>query len=309
MGGGPSAAFLPSTGDQPRPAKRTSRRFLDWCCSCTGATSSSPHPCEWKLGRRSLRWDRLRRLAFHFGAVRAWENVERLLAPGMKPLGSALTLSKDAALTGRIYVSAYGRRMDDYQELARALIGDSIAKELDQFAGCLLGEDRAYRTPTAVCSFGLGVGPETDFKFELCVHCLFSSDAEVSERLRSRFDSVCVDKADYLYMLELLSPGGQSRSAVELHTFAGIGVRNGERYLSVYLKPKLSSTWRPPTGTPWSDPPRLAWTISWLANRSMDPGRTGTCRQEDRQLGRRPMSVTSCTIFVGTCVRWRLGQS
>jgi hypothetical protein len=190
-------------------------------------------------GRKNLRWTRLRRFASHFGALETWMDIERLLAPEMKPLGSALTLANDGTVTGRIYVSAYGKTIDYYQALAQRVSGGAFADVLRQYGDCLLGQDRAYPTPNAVCSFGLGAGRDLDFKFELCVHCLFSSDVDASERLRRCFDSAGVDMADYLYMLEILSKDGQNHGATELHTYAGVGVRNGERYFSVYLKPKL----------------------------------------------------------------------
>jgi hypothetical protein len=193
-------------------------------------------------GREEDRWTRLRRFASHFGALEMWMEVEKLLAPEMKPLGSALTFARDEPTSGRIYVSAYGKLIKYYEELAEATGGDGFADMVREFAECLLGEDIAYPTPTAVCSFGVAVGGSLDLKFELCGHCLFASDIDASDRLRSCFDAAGVDAVDYFHLLEVLSERALNDSATELHSYAGVGIRQGQRYFSVYLKPQLDES-------------------------------------------------------------------
>jgi hypothetical protein len=208
------------------------------------AFASTHHPrlrvyVNGSWGRQDDQWVRLDRFASHFCALEAWREARKILPPEMKPLGSAVTLAREAAATGRIYVIAYGKLVKDYEKLARAVSGDRFAEALRQYAECLLGEDRCYPTPTVVCSFGLATRRDLDFKIELCSHCLYPSDAEASDRLRSCLDAAGVDTADYLHLLEVLTEGELNNSALELHSYAGIGVRDGESYFPVYLKPKL----------------------------------------------------------------------
>jgi hypothetical protein len=192
-------------------------------------------------GDEAGRWQRLRRVAAHFGADDAWREAERLLPPAMKPLGAALAIAKDCAPTGRIYVSGYGHRFERYEALARAVSGERFAAMLHGYGERLLGADLAFPTPTAVCSFGLSAGRPLDFKLELCCHCLFASDLQASTRLRACFDLAGADAANYLRVLDALSRGNLDGDRLCLHSYAGIGCKQGAEYFSVYLQPDLRS--------------------------------------------------------------------
>jgi hypothetical protein len=190
-------------------------------------------------GPEAERCARLRRFAAHFGLLDAWLAAQRALPRGMKALGCAVTIARGAATTGRIYVSGYGNLIEQYVELARTVSGERFAGVLRRYAASLLRDDVAYPTPTAVCSFGLGAGRPLDFKFELCCHCLFANDVVASERLRSSFDAAGVDAGEYLRMLDVLSDGPLTGSALRLHSYAGVGVKHGVEYFPVYLQPAL----------------------------------------------------------------------
>jgi hypothetical protein len=192
-----------------------------------------------RWGNENDRWAQFRLFASRFGVFNTWIEAEKILTPEVKPLGCALTITRGSNVTGRIYVSAYGKLIDYYERLARAVSGDQFANVLHQYAECLLGADIKYPTPTAVCSFGLVEGKPLDFKFELCIHCLFTNDVDASERLNECFSLACVDAVDYRHLLEVLAEGKLDNQALQLHCYAGVGVRQGEKYFSVYLKPKL----------------------------------------------------------------------
>ena len=190
-------------------------------------------------GRENDRWAQLRHLASHFGLLNEWINAEKILKRETKPLGCAFTISRGAKVSGRIYVSAYGKLIDYYEELVRAISGDQFANVMLQHAECLLGTDRIYPTPTAVCSLGLVEGGSLDFKFELCTHCLFKNDVEASHRLNKCFALAGVNAINYRQLLEILSNGRLDDRSLQLHCYSGVGIKQGVKYYSVYLKPKL----------------------------------------------------------------------
>jgi hypothetical protein len=200
-------------------------------------------------GGEAHRCARLRRLAAHFGLLEAWLEAESALPRGMKPLGAALTVARGAATTGRIYVSGYGRCLQEYVDLARAVCSEPFADVLRRYGECLLGDAAAHPTPTAVCSFGLAAGCALDFKLELCCHCLFKNDVEASTRLRECFATVEAADGQYLQLLDILSDGRLRAADVErpvldgkrlrLHSYAGVGVKRGAEYFPVYLQPAL----------------------------------------------------------------------
>jgi len=194
-----------------------------------------------RWGKEQDRWIRLSRFAEHFGESAQWADVADRLAPDLQPLGTAITLHGDRPPAGRIYLSAYGKHMPFYEELAEAYGGPDFKRQLRSFGKCVLGDDYVYPTQTAVCSFGIGDSPTLDFKFELCAHCLFRSDAEAAARLRTWFEVAQLDATDYWGMLDILSDGHLSATAPVLHRYVGMGLRRGAPYATLYLKPQLTS--------------------------------------------------------------------
>ncbi|HEY3340757.1 MAG TPA: hypothetical protein VGK81_02015 [Anaerolineae bacterium] len=192
-----------------------------------------------RWGNERARWTRLSRFAGHFGESAPWAEVAGRLALDMQPLGTAITLQGDQSPVGRIYLSAYGKHMPFYEDLAEAYGGPGFMRQLRSFGRCLLGADYVYPTQTAVCSFGFGDNPTLDFKFELCAHCLFRSDAEAVARLRTWFDAAQLDATDYWAMLDILSEGHLCTTAPVLHCYVGMGLRRGAPYATLYLKPQL----------------------------------------------------------------------
>lgn len=191
-------------------------------------------------GNEKDQWGRLRLFASDFGALAAWQAVEKRLTADLKPLGTAITIGGHDPPTGRIYLTTYGKHISYYEDLAEAASGAGFKRVLQTFARCILGEDILYPTQTAVCSYGFGAGPGLDFKFELCAHCLFESDAEAEARLRSWFSTARMDPTDYHYLLEILSGGQLSHTAPELHAYVGVGLKQGAPYSTIYLKPKIT---------------------------------------------------------------------
>jgi hypothetical protein len=193
-----------------------------------------------RWGPAAPRWSRLRRFAERFGAETAWSNAERLVAGELEPLGMALTCSSRGT-SGRVYLSAFGRRLDWYEELARAVHSATFAGALNRFGAILLGEECCYPMASTVCSFGLQEGSRCDLKVEWCGHCHFPNDFEAARRLAGWARSCGVSATSYLDMLDLLSGGRPDRTAPVHHTFAGLGTKGDEIRCTVYLKPQLET--------------------------------------------------------------------
>jgi hypothetical protein len=190
-------------------------------------------------GKKQDRWERLSRFAVHFGKSAQWEDIAGRLAPDLQPLGTAITLHGDQPPSGRIYLSAYGKHVPFYEELADVYGSANFMRQLRSFGSCLLGDDYVYPTKTAVCSFGLGDNPMLDFKFELCAHCIFTSDVEAASRLRVWFEIAHLDATDYWDILDILSEGYLSDKISDLHCYVGLGLRRGAPCSTIYLKPRL----------------------------------------------------------------------
>jgi hypothetical protein len=195
-----------------------------------------------RWGKEQDRWARLSRFAAYFNGSLPWREIASTLAPDLQPLGTAITLNGKTSPTGRIYLSAYGKPMHYYEKLAESHSGIHFMNHLRTFGRCMLADDYAYPTQTAVCSFGFGANPKLDFKLELCAHCMFTSDMEAATRLRSWFEVAHLDAADYWDMLDILSKGHLSDRATDLHCYAGMGLRNGVPYSTIYLKPRFIAT-------------------------------------------------------------------
>jgi hypothetical protein len=192
-------------------------------------------------GREPDRWERLRDFAVAFEMGEAWQEIERQLKPEMKPLGTAITLSGQQPPSGRIYLTGYGKRAIYYEALAEQVGGSGSRELVEWFIHCMLGEDYAYPTQTAVSSFGLSNQAGFDFKFELCAHCLFNSDVQAERRLRLWFEKASMQADDYFVLLEVLADKALSDRQNELHCYMGVGLKGGHPYSTIYLKPSLVS--------------------------------------------------------------------
>jgi|GEM_PF-1822145 hypothetical protein len=190
-------------------------------------------------GSQDDRWKRLSKFAAHFGVLDSWEKLIDSSGAGIFPLGTAITLKRGAAPSGRIYLSAYGKRMSYYEEFSKRICNDNFLCNLREFAKMILAEDYIYPTQTAVCSFGLGEGSEVDYKFELCGHCIFKSDVEAFSRIKSWLNHSSLESSDYQDVLGILSGGQLSKTDTELHCYIGVGQKESSIYSTVYLKPRL----------------------------------------------------------------------
>ncbi len=192
-----------------------------------------------KWGSETKMWDRLARFTAHFGWKQKWQSVAPLLR-AMQPLGMAISLARNG-LGGRVYLSAYGNTLGYYEHLAEATMGKECREILLQFAEVFFGDARQFPTRSVVCSFGLDPKRE-DFKFEVCGHCLFDSDAQVREKCLEWLELIGVEPTIYLRMLETLSEGRLSKKKVGLHSFLGFGLRGKEVHSTIYLKPRMSKS-------------------------------------------------------------------
>ena len=192
-----------------------------------------------KWGSEAKMWERLARFAAHFGWKQEWQSVTPLLHT-MQPLGTAISLGRNG-LGGRVYLSAYGNTLGYYEHLAEAAIGRECREILLQFAQVFFGDARQYPTRSVVCSFGLD-SKGTDFKFEVCGHCLFDSDEQVREKCLEWLGLIGIDPTIYLRMLETVSGGRLSKKKVDLHSFLGFGLRRDEVHSTIYLKPRMSKS-------------------------------------------------------------------
>lgn len=190
-------------------------------------------------GDEQYQWIRLRSFASFFGLRESWKEIESQLTQDLKPLGTAITISAKGVASGRIYLTAYGKRASYYEGLAEVVSGSGFRQTLQQFAKCILGDDYIYPTQTAVCSFAVGESQSLDFKFELCAHCRFASDVEAESRLQSWFSRVETDPVDYRNLLGILTEGQLNCNVTELHSYVGVGIKNNHSYSSVFLKPRL----------------------------------------------------------------------
>jgi hypothetical protein len=195
-------------------------------------------------GKRGV-WDRLEEFISFFGETRSWKDTREALSSGMKPLGMAATLGGGSPPRGRAYLSAYGNPLPYYRDLVRSATDASFCDLFEQFVATLLGEDRLYPLRSVVCSYGLGKGSGADFKFELCGHCSLLSDAQAEERLLDWLRLVRADPAPYAVLLKVLTGGTLSGSLVDVHSYMGIGSRDGGAYSTIYLKPSWSRSSAP----------------------------------------------------------------
>ncbi len=185
------------------------------------------------------RWSRLDWLASQFGGFEEWQELRSGHLADLQPLGMALTLCGDRLAAGRIYLSAYGKRLSDYELLLKPFAHDSFNRAFQRFGKHILGEDRYYPTQSAVCSFGFAQRQTLDAKLELCGHCFFPDDLAAADRISKWLESLNVDPSPYVHTLAAISGGCLSETSSDLHCYVGVGVKEQETYFSVYLKPRM----------------------------------------------------------------------
>lgn len=190
-----------------------------------------------KWGNESKMWARLDLFVSHFDGKEPWDKTRELLSTGMKPLGMAITLSEGSVFSGRAYVSAYGNPLAYYEHLVRSATDEKFYRLFMRFVEAFLGEDRRYPLRSVVCSYGIGKGAETDFKFELCGHCFLASDVQAKEKCLNWSRFMNLDPTMYLQLLEVIANGHLSDTNVDLHSYMGLGLKREDVYSTIYLKP------------------------------------------------------------------------
>jgi hypothetical protein len=88
-----------------------------------------------------------------------------------------------------------------------------------------------------VCSVGLNSGEEPDLKFELCGHCAFVSDLDARSACLDWLAFQNVDPTPYRLLSDTLSGNYLNATASTLHAYVGIGLKRGQPYSTIYLKP------------------------------------------------------------------------
>jgi hypothetical protein len=192
-----------------------------------------------KWGSEERRWERLNSFVSHFSGIDRWHKIEKVLAFRTKPLGMALTLGRGVSLSGRVYVSAYGNPLTYYEYLIQSAVNEECCSLFRNFTETFLGEERQYPTKSVVCSFGFDSQTDPDFKFELCGHCIFTSDIQAKEKCLAWLKYLNLDLTTYLLVLEVLSEGRLRETNADLHCYVGFGLKHGEAYSSIYLKPNF----------------------------------------------------------------------
>lgn len=192
-----------------------------------------------KWGDADARWGRLNEFAASVGAREQWGAMETLLSRGMKPLGMALTVSGDDPIKGRIYASAYGKPLVFYERVVQSLSGTRFCPLFGQFAEIMLGDERQYPTRSAVCSFGLNPQAGPDFKFELCGHCMFTSDTDAIAKCTRWLTLLDANPAHYQHVLEVIAHRLPNTTHTDVHSYVGFGWKGNDVYGSIYLKPQV----------------------------------------------------------------------
>jgi hypothetical protein len=193
-------------------------------------------------GATEKRLARLERFASYFGGEVHWRKFAALTNEQMNPLGVAVTLNGDSEPAGRIYLSTFGRRVDYFMDLARALTQCGFDTLFERYAATMLGEASRYPTQSAVCSIGAGPAADADLKIELCGHCAFTSDVDAAKRCIDWLAHMKVDPAPYLELLKILSEDQLSSTSSVVHAYTGLGVKRNRPYTSIYLKPHPTYT-------------------------------------------------------------------
>jgi hypothetical protein len=195
-----------------------------------------------KWGPVNKRLERLETFASYLAAEVHWEKFAALVKDEMEPLGVAITLSGDSQPSGRIYMSTFGKRVDYFMNIARALTQCGFDSLFERYAAITLGEACKYPTQSAVCSIGTGSAADPDLKIELCGHCAFASDLEARGKCLDWLADMKVDPAPYIDLLKILSEDQLSPTSSLVHAYAGVGVKRNQPYTTIYLKPNPTFT-------------------------------------------------------------------
>jgi hypothetical protein len=208
-----------------------------------GAGFSPRHPPSFKVyinakwGEQTTRWARLHAFARRFGLSDDWRALREMLDGDLEPLGVALVVSARAPVTGRIYLSGYGKPFAYLEALGRAFGGSAFEEQLRRYGRTVLRDDYRYPTRSVVCSLGIGERRTTDFKVELCGHCAFDSDVQALARCAEWLRNAAVDAAVYEQVVALLSSGAPSSSVATLHAYVGLGSGQGTPESTFYFNP------------------------------------------------------------------------
>lgn len=194
-----------------------------------------------RWGPKTAQWHRVDRFAALFSSAGHWHSLATLADPALTPLGMAITLRAGTPPTGRIYLQAFGVRLNAYRTLFLQSVPSSglHAEQFDLFGRRVLGEDVIYPLRSAVFSFELPDTPASGAKFEVCAHCAFANDIEAGSRITGWLHEFGVDAHRYDQMVATLTHGGSLSSLAlpSLHAYVGLGARPSSGYASIYLNP------------------------------------------------------------------------
>jgi hypothetical protein len=186
-------------------------------------------------GSLDERWRRIERFATHLAGPPC-SHIRACLSDCMTPLGMAITLTGNKPPAGRMYFGAYGLPFDYYRNVLAETGGRVMTSLFDSYTAAVLGDELAYPSRAAVCSFEFDSDSGVNAKFELCSHCAYRSDAEACARFLEWIEAQSLDREPYLDLVKAFG-GCTTGQTPELHAYAGIGVRHGEPYSTFYLNP------------------------------------------------------------------------
>jgi hypothetical protein len=193
-----------------------------------------------KWGNRAGCWNRAADFAACLGASEVWQEVAPVFTEGMEPLGFAISVASDRPITGRIYARSWGRPVAFFERVVQALHQPGAEKVLHQFVATMIDEERQTSIPSVVCSVGLKEKAKSDFKLELCAHCLFADDRQAAAHCIRWLESAKMEASPYHQLLDVIAPEGlQANGSGSLHSFVGFGWKDQELYSSIYLKPQM----------------------------------------------------------------------
>jgi hypothetical protein len=191
-----------------------------------------------KRGAENENWSRFERFIDYFGASKNWRDTKKLLDSKMKPLGMAITLAKDSAPRGRLYLSGYGNLASYYEGLLEYCEAKSVADAFSQFTAFMLKDDRKYPTQSAVFSIAAVDGKLADAKIDFCGHCLFRSDSHAFDTCLQWLHFRKVDPHLYSGLLNVLSEQ-IDQNVPNVHVYVGLGWKQQREHTTIYLKPDL----------------------------------------------------------------------
>jgi len=174
-----------------------------------GASSMTVY-ANGRRGPEPARWTRLEHFV-QFVADGEWARIFAVAQEaGLRPLGAGVRLAAWSRPHARVYFGAYGISPREYRRMFHDAGGPAhFDGALGMLFDHILGADVEFPTQSAVFSFGANGDGEWSPKLELCAHCL-------SNESQSRI-------------------GAWGWAGVPV--YIGVGMRHGQRYLSLYLNP------------------------------------------------------------------------